>query len=81
MDAPELSALKTISRADGTEFSLRSKAHVTVSGESGEVVGLAIHADSGPQALLHYRAADGVARSEWWPLARLSPGYPAGYTG
>ncbi len=76
MEASELTALQTLTRADGEEFPLGGKAHVSISGETGDIVGLAVYGDSAPSALLHYKNAQGRAVSEWWPLSRLTVGFP-----
>lgn len=47
-------------------FALNDTAMVTVSGETGVVVGRAEHWKAEPQYLLRYRRNDGVATEQWW---------------
>lgn len=54
------------------KFELKQKVNVTVSGESGEVIGRAEYANAEPSYLIRYKAADGRAVESWWTEQALS---------
>jgi hypothetical protein len=52
-------------------YSLGQRVRIVVSGEEGEVIGLAIYSNAMPSALIRYKAADGRALDSWWCCSAL----------
>jgi hypothetical protein len=52
-------------------FELGASVRISVSGETGVVIGLATYLDQSPQALVRYCAADGRAVESWWNFSAL----------
>lgn len=52
-------------------FEIGTKVRTSVSGETGTVIGVAEYAESRPQALIRYLAADGRATESWWAISAL----------
>jgi hypothetical protein len=55
------------------EFKLGGAVMITCSGERGRIIGLAQYEESGPDALIRYRAADGRAVESWWKISAIQP--------
>lgn len=52
-------------------FALGEQCHITVSGETGLVMGRAQYINSPNSYLLFYKAADGRAVEQWWRQDQL----------
>jgi len=55
-------------------FQLKDLVVITVSGESGEVIGRAEYVSCLPAYLVRYKSADGRAVEAWWTETALSTG-------
>jgi hypothetical protein len=53
------------------KFELGSSATITVSGESGTVIGRAQYTDNENAYYLFYQAGDGRATKQWWKETEL----------
>ena len=58
-------------------FSLGDKVSIKISGEKGEVIGLAQFVDANSQCHVEYKAADGRAVKEWFYERELTKPKPA----
>jgi len=54
------------------DFALGQSVTIQCSGETGTIIGRAEYAESEPQALVRYRAADGRAVESWWAISALT---------
>lgn len=54
------------------EIKIGDKVTLSLSSEKGEVIGLATHKSSDPQANVRYMAADGRLVENWWNLDVLN---------
>lgn len=48
------------------KFELAEVVDISVSGETGAIIGRAEYAESDPSYLVRYKAADGRAVESWW---------------
>lgn len=55
------------------KFELGAKVSVTVSGETGEVIGRAEYTTAANNYYVRYRSADGRAVEAWWQEEALQP--------
>lgn len=58
----------------GRSYQLGDKVELTISGEAGQVIGRATYLNSDPQCYVHFKTADGCAKSDWFYESQLSPG-------
>lgn len=54
------------------KYNLGDKVKITISGESGEVIGRAEYTATNPQYFVLFKAADGRAVTAWWEADFLS---------